>query len=363
MMFMPYRMETAQPRIPYANSVFVAVISLIFFFIVFGVIPVEQAESFVLQDWDIGQMIGNTFLHGGFFHLLGNMIFLWVFGNAVCGTVGNIAYPFLYLFLGLAGSAAHLGFDGRPALGASGAVNGIVGMSLILFPANRLKCWYAYSFPMMGIFWKSGTFQTRSYWMIAAWFIFDILGIVLGGDNTAHWAHIGGFVTGVAAASLLVLFKGTETYDPTLFDIASGKPMERTSYSLEDLVVMPGLPGVSNVVNVGNARPVKSPPPPQTMPNPDFRVTNMIQKGNDLLIFFTNDGDALRDVSIVAGDGHPAFAQPGRGIARREMGTMRVRNVSPETLQGVDLTISFACGAKKVTKPLRYEKGKNRMMV
>src|SRR5512135_1165383 len=126
MMLIPYRLETIYTRLPYANGTLITINSLVFFLVAFGGIAIEDAESFVLRDWDISQMFGSTFLHANFFHLFGNMIFLWVFGNAVAATVGNVAYPFLYLFLGLFASVAHMLFSGQPALGASGAINGIV---------------------------------------------------------------------------------------------------------------------------------------------------------------------------------------------------------------------------------------------
>jgi membrane associated rhomboid family serine protease len=367
MMTMPYRMETAYTRIPYSNIVLVAIISLVYFFIAFDVVPEEDAAELILRDWNLPQMIGNTFLHGGFFHLLGNMIFLWVFGNVVCGTVGNIAFPFLYLFLGLAASASHLAFDGRPALGASGAINGIVGMSLILFPVNRLKCWYVFSMPFAGIMWKSGTFQTRAYWMIFAWAVFDILGVVLGGGNTAYWAHIGGFAMGLIVASCLVLFNVVETYDPTFFDVLAGRPIERTQYTKEELAAMhvpaTGLEGVTQVVNLKQATKPGVTAAPQTTPIPVLRVTRMAQKGNDLVVFFTNDGDPIRDVSLVAPEGAQAFIQPTKMIARREMGSMRITNLCQESLKSADLKISYAVGPTKAVKQLHYDVEKERLVV
>lgn len=367
MMLIPYRMETAYTRIPYSNIVLIALISLVFFFIEFEVIPIENAVEFVLKDWDVGQMIGNTFLHADFFHLLGNMIFLWVFGNVVCGTVTNIAFPFLYLFLGLTASATHLAFDGRPALGASGAINGIVGMSLVLFPVNRLKCWYAFSMPFMGIMWKSGKFQTRAYWMIVAWVVFDILGMVLGGGYTAYWAHIGGFAMGLVVASGLVLFKAVETYDPTIFDVLAGRPLERTQYTVEELAAMPaettGLTGVNRVVNLKQGKQTAVAAAPQVTPIPILRVTRVAQKGNDLVIFFTNDGDPVRDVSLVAPEGVTAFIQPSKMIARREMGSMRITNICEESLKAADLKISYSVGSSKIVKQLLYEGDKHRLVV
>jgi membrane associated rhomboid family serine protease len=360
-------METAFTRIPFSNIVLVAIISLVFFFIAFELIPEENAVELILQDWNLQQMIGSMFLHGGLFHLVGNMIFLWVFGNVVCGTVGNIAYPFLYLFLGISASAAHLAFDGHPALGASGAINGIVGMALILFPVNRLKCWYVFSMPLMGIMWKSGTFQTKAYWMIFAWVVFDILGLIFGGGNTAHWAHIGGFAMGLIVASLLILFNVVKTFDPTLFDILAGRPLERTQYTVDELAAMPveaaGLEGVTQVVKVKQAGPAAVAPAPQTTPIPIFRVTRMAQKGSDLVIFFANDGDPIREVSLVAPEGTSALIQPTRSIARREMGSMRITNVCQESLNPANLKISYSIGPTKVVKQLHYDAEKQRLVV
>jgi membrane associated rhomboid family serine protease len=366
MMLMPYRLETAYTRIPFTNAVLVGIISLVFFLIAFDAVSEEGAAEFILRDWSLPQMIGNTFLHGGFFHLLGNMIFLWVFGNVVCGTVGNIAYPLLYLFLGLAASASHLAFDGHPALGASGAINGVVGMSLILFPVNRLKCWYVFSMPFMGIMWKSGTFQTKAYWMIFAWAVFDILGVLMGGGNTAYWAHIGGFATGMIVASCLILFNVVETFDPTLFDILAGRPVERTQYTLEEIAAMPvdakGLEGVTQVVNLKRPASATATVAPQTIPIPVLRVTRMVQKGSDLVIFFTNDGDPIRDVSLVAPEGIAAFIQPTKMIARREMGSMRITNICQESLKTADLKIAYSVGPTKAVKQLRYDFAKERLV-
>ena len=108
MMIIPYRLETTFTRLPLTNLILVAVTSMVFFFVWFGVIPIDVVEAMVLRDWDLGQMIGCLFLHGGLIHLLGNMLFLWIFGNAVCAAVGNVQFGFIYLFLGIVASTSHL---------------------------------------------------------------------------------------------------------------------------------------------------------------------------------------------------------------------------------------------------------------
>jgi membrane associated rhomboid family serine protease len=367
MMLIPYRLETIYTRTPYSNISIITLNVLMFFFLIFEVIGIEDAQSLVLQDWDLSQMIGNTFLHGGFMHLMGNMVFLWVFGNAVCATVGNGTYPFLYLFLGISASAAQLLFDGRPAIGASGAINGIVGMSLILFPVNRLHCWYFFSLPFLGILWKSGKFKVRAYWMIIAWVIFDVLGIIAGGGSTAYWAHIGGFAAGLLIGSALLYFNAIETYDPTFFDVLAGRPLERTSYDLNELAAMPlpAAPALAFQKQKEQSRPNRTflgsrpaPAIPSTLvsdPLPVFRVTNVIQKGNDLLVFFVNDGDPVRNVSLTAPTGTPGVVQPAMQIGKREMGTMRLTNVAQDSLGILNLSISFSAGTAKTTKQLIFD--------
>jgi membrane associated rhomboid family serine protease len=352
MMLIPYKMDTSFTRVPYANFVLIAFTTTMFFLLVFDAISEEDALSMVLQDWDLGQMLGNLFLHGGLFHLIGNMIFLWVFGNAVCATVGNFAYPFLYFLLGIFASASHLVFSGEPAIGASGAINGIVGMSLVLFPANKLHMWYCFSAPFMGIFWKSGKFTVRAYWMIIAWAVFDIIGVLTGGGQIAYWAHIGGFATGLTVGFCLLSFKIVETYDPTIMDVLAGRPLDRTAYTLEEVAAMP-FPSTAGVQTQKQfVRAQASPAGLVADPLPVFRVTSVVQKGNDLMVFFVNDGDTIRNVALVAPTG---IIQPSNQIGKRQMGTMRLTNTNVQYLNNLSLDISCLGGTAKIDKHLKYD--------
>jgi membrane associated rhomboid family serine protease len=367
MMLMPYRLDVSFTRIPFANYALIVVTSLMFFFVSFGVIEEQDALSMVLRDWDLGQMLGCLFLHGGLFHLVGNMIFLWVFGNAVCATVGNGVFPVLYFFLGIAASASHLIFSGQPAIGASGAINGIVGMALVLYPANQLHCWYGFSFPLMGIFWKSGKFSVRAYWMILAWSFFDILGIVLGSGGVGYWAHVGGFVNGMVIAYGLLIFKVVETYDPTILDVIAGRSLDRSQYDLNELAAMP-LP--SSPLN--NSREPRRTHQPSRMlgrsspssavptallsdPLPIFHVTSVVQKGADLMVFFVNEGDPVRNISLVSPSGNPGTLQPAMQIGKREIGTMRLANLNEQSLGNANLSISYSAGTAKTTKHLIFD--------
>jgi membrane associated rhomboid family serine protease len=137
-MFIPYQVDVPMRRWPIANFTIIGLAIATVFWQVS--LSEAQFDELVLDGWRLPGVLAHMWLHGGPFHLIGNMIFLWVFGNAVCAKVGNIVYPFLYLACGLTSAAVHVAFDGGPAIGASGAINGIVGAYLILYPLNNISC-------------------------------------------------------------------------------------------------------------------------------------------------------------------------------------------------------------------------------
>jgi membrane associated rhomboid family serine protease len=157
------------------------------------------SRRLILNGWGLKGLFGYMWLHGSLFHLLGNMWFLWLFGNAVCAKVGNLRYLGLYIFLGVAAGVAHLLGSSGPALGASGAINGIVGMYLVLFFENDITCYFMFWFILPYI----RCFTVSSFWMILLWLLWDIAGLVMGGSHVAYWAHIGGFAAGFGVAVLM----------------------------------------------------------------------------------------------------------------------------------------------------------------
>jgi membrane associated rhomboid family serine protease len=194
----PYRVDVSIRRWPIANLIILGLL-LVCYRLEIAQLPsnIQNIVPFVLtRDKPFG-LIGYIFLHGGIVHLAGNMLFLWVFGNAVCVRVGNLAYFFIFLALGAVAGLTHLSLSNVPAIGASGAINGVVGMFLVWFPMNYMSVFYLWPF---GI----GTFRVRSYWMILFWLAFDILGAALDWGGVAYWAHLGGFAAGFGLAILLL---------------------------------------------------------------------------------------------------------------------------------------------------------------
>ena len=147
----------------------------------------------------------SMFMHGGWLHIIGNMLFLWIFGNNIEDSVGHFRFIFFYLLCGIAAAAAQVAIapdSTVPMIGASGAVSGVLGAYLLLFPRARilvlLPIW---------IFWR--VFEVPAVLMLIFWFGIQLLsGLAVRGANVsggvAFWAHVGGFVAGVV---LILFFK------------------------------------------------------------------------------------------------------------------------------------------------------------
>lgn len=203
-LLIPYRVDVPMARWPVANVAILATMVL-----AFGAqlgMSATRLEELVLGGTSAVGWVTYMWLHGGVFHLLGNMLFLWVFGNAVCAKLGNLVYAPVYVGLGLVAAAAHMAFDGSPAVGASGAINGVVGLYLVLYPRNDISCFYLLLF-------RPGTFTASSFWLILMWLAFDVLGVALGAPGVAYWAHLGGFAVGFGLG-LILLRTGTVRMEP-----------------------------------------------------------------------------------------------------------------------------------------------------
>jgi membrane associated rhomboid family serine protease len=136
-------------------------------------------------------LVTYMFLHGDWWHLIGNMLFLWVFGDNVEDAMGTIRFFFFYLFCGIAAGLAHafanVGSD-APLIGASGATSGVVGAYLMLYP--RVRMW-ALAFMRVPI-------KLPAYWVIGAFILMQFYFVFTGGEtNTAWFAHIGGVIAGM----------------------------------------------------------------------------------------------------------------------------------------------------------------------
>ncbi len=227
-MLIPVSLDVPFDRKPFVNWLLIASIVGAFILEISAAMEggAEAIKPYLLDSWSLKQMLTSMWMHGDLFHLLGNMLFLWLFGNAICAKMGNLMYLPTYLIVGIVGGISHLITSDVPVLGASGAINGIVGMYLIMYPVNDITCFYWF-----GIICR-GTFTVSGYWMILLWFGFDILGLTMGGGNVAYAAHVGGFISGVAIAIVLLKTRVIEMdprFETSIFDLIAARGNDNTS--------------------------------------------------------------------------------------------------------------------------------------
>lgn len=180
----------------------------------------KDVRSYILRGWKIKGLLGHIWLHNGILHIVGNLLFLWIFGNAVCAKIGNFLYAPFYILAGIMAGIAYLMFQGGSALGASGAINGVVGMYLVFFPINTITCCYFYWIPCARPI--IGQFELSSFWMILFWLAFDIYGVTVGdGRPVGYFAHLGGFATGFIVGIILLKCKiaKMERWERSLLDV------------------------------------------------------------------------------------------------------------------------------------------------
>jgi membrane associated rhomboid family serine protease len=210
----PYKADVPMQRWPIANFAIIGVTVLIHFMITN--VDEDTLWLFVLDGWNPFGLFGHAFLHADFFHLFGNMIFLWVFGNAICAKYGNGKYLILYFILIFIAAAFHNIFDGDPAIGASGVVNGVVGAFLLLYPLNSISVFYW--------FIRLGFYSISSMWLILLWLLLDIWGALSGGSNIAYIAHLGGFIGGVAITTVAL---GKKVIEPNEIEMTLVQYLEQ----------------------------------------------------------------------------------------------------------------------------------------
>jgi membrane associated rhomboid family serine protease len=163
-------------------------------------------------------------------HLGGNMLFLLVFGSRVNSLIGNVATLIVYPLLGVASGLSQMYLTAHdfpvPSLGASGAINGLAGMYLILFPIHQIYCAWWWRWRLFSPLTLK-VFAVRGFWILLLYFGHDLLiGLLtrkMTGGGTAHWAHIGGFVGGATIALILLLSRQFNTRGGDILSVVLGK--------------------------------------------------------------------------------------------------------------------------------------------
>ena len=151
-----------------------------------------NAVIFSRQVSPLLSLLFSIFMHGSWLHLLGNMLFLWIFGNNIEDRLGPIKFIFFYLLCGIGASLVHVLFNLNsltPVIGASGAVSGVMGAYLLLFPNARIRT-------LVFIFILVTTMDIPAAVFLIIWFVFQFF-YAGGGASIAWLAHVGGFIIGM----------------------------------------------------------------------------------------------------------------------------------------------------------------------
>lgn len=228
----PLHDDNPTERTPVVTIAFIAICVLVFLYQ--ASLPVEPGETFVFQYGAIpallfGQgelsshvvaipafatLFTSMFLHGGWMHLIGNMLYLWIFGNNIEDVMGHTRYIVFYLACGVLAAISHAMTDPSsivPMVGASGAISGVLGAYALLFPRARV----------LVLIPGFGMTSVAAGIVLGMWFVMQLLsgGMTLGtkGGGVAFFAHIGGFVVGMA---LIGFFKRRDVpfFAPTRTD-------------------------------------------------------------------------------------------------------------------------------------------------
>lgn len=173
-----------------------------------GSIPLQPTPGSVYLT-----LLTSMFMHGGFAHLFGNMLYLWIFGDNLEDRLGHVRYLVFYLLCGVLASLAHVVVNTNsfiPSLGASGAISGVLGGYLLLYPKRRVRA----------IVLRGLVTEVPAYVAIGLWFVFQLisgLGLLGGGaqaGGVAYAAHIGGFIAGLALVKIFAIGRGAAAATP-----------------------------------------------------------------------------------------------------------------------------------------------------
>ncbi len=210
-MFFPYSDENPTRSFPLFTVILILANCAIYYMEVYGQPAFEQLiNSYALAPCNVNTLhlnnyryyvpfISHMFLHVNIIHVAGNMLFLWIFGNNVEDVLGGIRFYAFYVLCGIAAAVTFFLFhhnECTPIIGASGAVSGVLGGYVVLFPSARIRVWFIF-FVM----------RLRAWFFILLWFLLqlsNLYGEQSGVSNVAWSAHVGGFIAGFV---LIMFFK------------------------------------------------------------------------------------------------------------------------------------------------------------
>ena len=197
--FLPYGDENPTKSVPYVTYAIIAVNIVVFVWSLFNYDYITNTYGFTPATFSVLTVFTSMFLHGGFDHIFGNMLFLYIFGDNIEDKFGKVKYIAFYLASGIAATMTHfitnIGST-IPSIGASGAISGVLGAYLAFYPKAKVH-----------VASSGGSSTVPAYVMLIIWFAIQLIfgaASFLGpsGSGIAFWAHIGGFVFGYVVGKI-----------------------------------------------------------------------------------------------------------------------------------------------------------------
>lgn len=187
------------PDMPLGNYIVMALTAVSFFIQFTYDADQKYLNGLVLEGWSVLAILGHMWLHANVPHIVWNLLTLYIFGRHVCSKMGNANYVLAYFVVGVFSALVHITYDGRPAIGSSGAIMGVLGMHVVL-------CFDRFGF--------------LGPWVVLIWFLLSLTAGIVGLLPTADLAHVGGFLGGLMLAGIL-----------QLFDVAASDLLQPTRHS------------------------------------------------------------------------------------------------------------------------------------
>jgi membrane associated rhomboid family serine protease len=221
----PLRDTTPANNVPVVNNAIIGINVVVFllqmsqgaewnkFVFTYGLVParysIPQISAYFSAPQQVFSFISFMFLHGGFWHLLGNMWSLYIFGDNVEDRLGPLRYLMFYLICGVASGVSHLLLNlhsNLPTIGASGAIAGVMGAYFILHPRSKILT-------LIPIFFIPYFIEIPAYVFLGLWFALQFISATASQGQTggvAWWAHIGGFIFGIIFLKILLVLPGAQ---------------------------------------------------------------------------------------------------------------------------------------------------------
>ena len=267
----PIRIDKRLQHTPWVNYALIVANVLVFVVLQQRRYDLPMVRAYMLHPDQplLFQFFSSVFMHAGWHHLIGNMIFLWVFGNAVNDSFGHVGYLAFYLAGGVIAGVGYILLSGHvPVLGASGAISAVTGAFLVLFPRVRVTVLMWLGFVLM-------PWEVSSLFFLMLQFAWNLYASTQGlGGGVAYWAHSSGYIFGIAVAAALL---ATKLLPRDVYDLLSLLRMWRRRKAYRRSVADGYDPFRGHTMGKEPPPPPPPPPPPagqrrwisSSLPSPD----------------------------------------------------------------------------------------------